>query len=182
MAFFDENIITIFAVLTIISNVIILLFVLDFLILKNSKKKLLGDFWEHIGKKRVLYSFVVALVAMGGSLTFSEILNFTPCKLCWFQRIFMYPISFLSGLALYLKDKKIMNYILLLAIIGLPIAGLHYFGQTSESTSLPCDAIGYSASCSASFFMEFGYITIPFMALSAFILIIIFWYLGREYN
>ena len=120
----------------------------------------------------LILAFIVALAATLGSLFYSEIAGYEPCKLCWFQRIFMYPQVFLLGLALYKKDLGMAPYSLLLSSVGAVIAFYHYLLQLNIAPSLPCSAMGYSVSCSQVFVMNFGYITIPLMAFSAFVLLI----------
>src|SRR3989344_5301181 len=84
--------------------------------------------------------FLVSAAATLGSLYFSEILKLPPCVLCWYQRIFMYPIAFISGIALYRKGKSWAWYVLPLALIGLAVAIYHnllYYGILPESIQ-PC--------------------------------------------
>jgi len=119
----------------------------------------------------ILISFIAALFATIGSLIYSDVLGYEPCKLCWLQRIFMYPQVILMGVALFRKDVSVKIYGIILSVIGGAIALFHYTGQI-ELTPLPCSAVGYSVSCAQKFVMEFGYITIPLMAFSAFLLII----------
>ena len=114
-------------------------------------------------------AFIVALIATAGSLFYSEIAGYTPCELCWFQRILMYPQVILLGVALAVKDQKIMRYILWLSGIGAFIALYHYLIQLGFLPGA-CDVSGYSVSCSHRFVLEYGYITIPMMALTAFLL------------
>ncbi|MEK7521880.1 MAG: disulfide oxidoreductase [Patescibacteria group bacterium] len=131
-----------------------------------------GKKWlSRILKYSLKLAFLVSLAATLGSLYYSDVAGFEPCKLCWYQRIFMYPQPFLYGLALLKKDKRIVDYGILLSVIGAIIAGYHYLLQVGVVPSLACEAVGYSASCSKRFVMTFGYITIPMMALSAFLLI-----------
>ncbi len=137
-------------------------------VLLKIKSRLLGFLWRNALKT----CFVVALTATLGSLYFSEVAGFEPCKLCWYQRILMYPQVLLYGLALWKKEKHIVPYGLLLSAVGAVIAGYHYLLQIGVVPSLVCDAVGYSVSCSQRFVMTFGYITIPMMALSAFLVII----------
>lgn len=118
---------------------------------------------------------IVAFVATCGSLYFSDVALWTPCKLCWYQRIFMYPQVFLLGLALWRKDRNIARYILLLSVIGAGIALWHYGEQVGAALfpavidpNVPCDTSGVS--CASTPFFHFGYITIPMMALTAFVL------------
>ncbi len=125
-----------------------------------------------VKKYGLTFAFIVSATATLGSLFYSEVLGYEPCELCWYQRIFMYPLPFISGLALRKKDRSVMPYIILLASIGLTIALYHYLMQVGLLPSLVCDAVGYSTSCSQRFVMEYGYITIPMMSLTAFGLIL----------
>jgi disulfide bond formation protein DsbB len=120
--------------------------------------------------KGLWIAFIVSLLATVGSLIYSDVIGYAPCKLCWYQRIFMYPQVILMGIALYRKDAWIKIYGLVLSILGALMALFHYSGQIGL-TPLPCSAVGISVSCSERFVMEFNYITIPMMAFSAFILI-----------
>ncbi len=112
-----------------------------------------------------------ALVAMLGSLFFSEILGFPPCILCWYQRIAMYPLVLLFGIAILRNDKKIYIYALPLAVIGFVIAFYHnllYYGILPESIA-PCQA---GVSCTTKFIEFFGFVTIPFLSLVSFVVIL----------
>lgn len=138
---------------------------------KNFKKQ---SVFQWISSNGLLFLLIVALTATLGSLFFSEIAGYEPCKLCWIQRIFMYPQVLILGLALERKDKTILPYVLVLSSIGALIAGFHYYIQLSPTSALvPCSTVGVSVSCTERSFTHFGYITIPMMALSAFILSII---------
>ena len=119
-------------------------------------------------------NLIIVFTATIGSLYYSEILQFAPCKLCWYQRIFMYPQVFLYWLAIILKDKNIIKYTFVLSILGAPIAFYHYALQRGWATGASCSAVGYSLDCSQQFIMNFNYITIPFMAFSAFMLTALF--------
>lgn len=155
--------------LTVVGQVIIGLIVIS-LMVRNEKLT------RFFGKNAVLFSFIAVLGATLGSLFYSEIAGFEPCKLCWFQRIFMYPQVILLGIVLWKKTNGVLAIYnsLVLSIIGATIAGYHYLLQIGVAPELPCAAVGYSAACSQRFVMSFGYITIPMMALTAFALIILF--------
>lgn len=115
-------------------------------------------------------SWLVSIAATLGSLYFSEIAHFPPCLLCWYQRIFMYPIVIVGFVGLYLKDKHLPLFILPMALLGASIAFFHnllYYQIISESAA-PCLA---GISCTTRFIEWFGFITIPFLSLSAFLLI-----------
>ena len=129
-----------------------------------------GPFFRFFRERGLLVAFVVSLLATAGSLIYSNVIGYAPCSLCWFQRIFMYPQVLLMGIALVRKDSWMKLYGFVFSVIGAAIALYHYTGQLGLSP-LPCSAVGVSVSCSERFVMEFGYITIPMMAFSAFILI-----------
>jgi disulfide bond formation protein DsbB len=139
-------------------------------------------FFHFVSNKGMLLAFIVSLIAMLGSLTYSDILHYEPCKFCWFQRIFMYPQVFLLGIALWKKDQSVIKYSLTLSIIGALIAANHYLLQMTGTSVLPCSTVGQSVSCNKVFVLHFGYITIPLMALSAFLLIIISMMFARKRN
>jgi len=118
-------------------------------------------------------ALIVALTATLGSLFYSELAHFTPCKLCWYQRILMYPQVILLGIAWWKEDWGVRKYAIAMSALGALIAAFHYFEQLSAKPLLSCDTTGFSASCSERFVTTFGYITIPMMALSAFLLILV---------
>lgn len=151
--------------LTIAGQVIVV--VLIFCLLTGTGKQIVDFFTKHASWS----VFAVALLATLGSLTYSEILGFTPCKLCWLQRIFMYPQAIIFGLALYKKDSKIFDYGLALSGVGILISLYHYLLQFGLVPEPACSATGVS--CLKQFVIEFGYITVPLMALTAFALIIL---------
>ena len=136
-------------------------------------KNVLSKIIKSLDKKEILFGFIIALVSTVGSLYFSEIAGYTPCELCWYQRIFMYPQVLVLGMAYYKKDKKIADYSLAMSVIGFLIAVYHYIIQFADKDIAPCKVVGYSSSCSDHFTLNFGYITIPMMALTAFAGIII---------
>ncbi len=113
----------------------------------------------------------IALFATLGSLYLSEIVHLIPCKLCWYQRIAMYPIALIVLMAAVRKDHRIRLYAATLAVIGGGIALWHRTLQWFPSLdSGACAAVG--PPCSAPYIMVFGFVTIPYMALSAFLLIL----------
>ena len=112
---------------------------------------------------------LVAVVATGGSLYFSEIAHFEPCRLCWFQRIAMYPLAVVLPIAAWRQDAAVIRYALPLALIGAPISVYHYLVEWFPA--LEGGACDPRNPCSLVWFREFGFITLPFMALAAFALI-----------
>jgi disulfide bond formation protein DsbB len=121
---------------------------------------------------------IVALGATLGSLYLSDIVHLIPCKLCWYQRIAMYPIALIALLAAWRKDASARLYIVSLAVIGTGISLWHRAMQQWPSLdSGACAAVG--PPCSAPYIKEFGFVTIPYMALSAFLLIIVLMWAGH---
>jgi disulfide bond formation protein DsbB len=116
----------------------------------------------------ILYlAWIQSIVATLGSLYFSEVMKFPPCVLCWYQRIFMYPLVFILAVGMVRKDKKIYTYVLPLSVTGLLIAIYHnllYYQIIPESMA-PCVN---GVSCTTKFIEWFGFITIPFLSLVAF--------------
>ena len=162
--------------LTLTSNILLTLFLLLWLSARFWKPAagIFDKIKRYLVKRSLYFAFIVALTATSGSLYFSEGAGFEPCKLCWFQRIFMYPQLILLGTAIIKKAKDVTKYILPLSTIGGFIALYHYIMQISPDPLAPCSTIGFSVSCSERFFTYFGYITIPWMAFSAFLLISLF--------
>ena len=124
----------------------------------------------------VFLVFLLSLVATLGSLFFSEVMNFIPCSLCWYQRIFMYPLVFLFAINLLFPDDKIFKYAFPLVIVGWAISIYHnllMFKIIPEKLS-PCVQ---GVPCSVDYINWFGFITIPllsfFVYTTVFILLII---------
>lgn len=119
--------------------------------------------------KKLYAAWVIALIAMLGSLFFSEIAGFIPCKLCWFQRICMYPLTILLGIACFRNDRRIGIYLLPLTVIGACFSLLHLGEQHFRWFEGMCR--GGGVPCSGEYIHWFGFITIPLLALIAFGLI-----------
>jgi len=123
-------------------------------------------------------AFTLSLVATTGSLYLSQILEWAPCDLCWFQRIFMYPIVLLTGVALLFEKDDVHEYVLPMAMIGGSISIYHYSVQVLSKVSSGCSTL--AVSCSDKFTYYFGYMTIPMFALTAFTAIGILLWKFRE--
>lgn len=124
-------------------------------------------------------SFAVALVATMGSLYLSEILRYEPCKLCWIQRIFMYPMVVLFAVATVRKDYKVYTYALPLAIGGGLFSIYHYSIQKIpylQDSAASCGLVP----CNTDALDWFGFITVPLLALIAFIIIAVLQWLIRK--
>ena len=152
------SILTIFGQIFIVGAIIYLLF------FRNIKNRLIN----FINKYTLVLTFFLALLATSSSLYYSQIAGFAPCELCWFQRIFMYPLVIIFGLAMIKKDNKIVDYGLGLVTIGSLISLYHnYIYYTAVSTGF-CSIV---APCTEKYFTTFNYISIPLMALTSFLMI-----------
>lgn len=128
---------------------------------------------DFFGERAMLLSFFVALVATGGSLFYSEVAGFVPCVLCWWQRIFLYPQTILLFIALLKRDENMRFHAFVLSGVGALISLYHTFVQFGWESAFPCPATG-GVSCQVLYFLEYGYVTIPTMALTVFVLILLF--------
>jgi disulfide bond formation protein DsbB len=115
-------------------------------------------------------AFVITGVATGGSLFFSEVAHFVPCELCWFQRIFMYPLAIVTLLAAIANDHRISRYLLPLPVIGAGIAVYHILVEERVVEQTNACLVSAPGGCAVKWVDEFGYVTIPVLALTGFIL------------
>ena len=120
----------------------------------------------------LLLAWVLALGSSLGALFFSEVMNLPPCVLCWWQRIFMFPLVFTLGLSLFTHDHVGIRYSLLLATVGWVIALYHFllYSGFIPKGMQPC---GPGLSCSEISFQLWGFMTIPLMSLIAFTALIV---------
>jgi len=117
-------------------------------------------------------AFGVAALATGGSLFFSEIANFVPCELCWYQRICMYPLSIVTLLAALAGDYRVARYLLPLPAVGACLSVYHLLvenGVVGQSSACFVSAPG---GCATKWINEFGYVTIPTLTLTGFLLLL----------
>ena len=122
----------------------------------------------------------VATVSTLGSLYFSEVANFLPCRLCWFQHVFMYPLAVILLVAAVRRDTGVRWYALPLAGIGASISGYHYVVERFPSLeSASCEATG--PLCSVPWFESFGFITLALMALVGFLTVAVLLLVARPY-
>jgi disulfide bond formation protein DsbB len=124
---------------------------------------------EGVGPLLPALVIVVSTGAMAGSLYFSEIAGFVPCHLCYVQRWFMYPLVALTSVAALVKKQWLYLFIAFQAIVGAGVSTYHVLIQRLDTlNSSSCDP---SAPCSLRWVNEFGFISIPTMALFCFLLI-----------
>jgi disulfide bond formation protein DsbB len=112
---------------------------------------------------------VVAAIATAGSLYLSEIVGFPPCLLCWYQRIAMYPLVLVLGMAWLTRTPGVWKVALPLPLVGGVIAAYHVALQYRPTLNVvACDAAN---PCSTRFVAAFGFVSIPVMAGAAFLVI-----------
>ena len=125
---------------------------------------------EKISKNSLYIAWTVALIGTLGSLYFSEIRDFAPCPLCWYQRIALYPLVLILGAGIMLKDKNVFYYAFPLAAIGAAVGlyqNLLYYKVLPETAAL-CT---FGVSCTNRYLEWFGFIDIPLLSFASFIII-----------
>ena len=135
-------------------------------------------FFRHLNNKVLLFfrkqtfnfGFVVALGAVAFSIFYSGIVGYPPCELCWIERIFLYPQFILFGMELYKRDRSIVDFSIVFAILGTITSIYHIYIENGGSSSLSCAVSNplnpNQVSCAIRYVYEFGYITLPVMALT----------------
>jgi disulfide bond formation protein DsbB len=151
--------------------------VVTFIALLFFRKRMKGYF-DFLAKYSTVLALIVAIVATASSLTFSDIFNMEPCKLCIYQRIVIFPQVIILAVALWKKHHSIItDYAIALACIAIPISIFHYVLQMTDAPAVhslaPCDVTGQAPSCSSYYVVMYNYITIPMMALTTSVLILI---------
>ncbi len=112
-----------------------------------------------------------SLIATVGSLYFSEIMRLPPCSLCWYQRIFMYPLVFILAVGIASSDRRVLWYALPMAITGWLVAVYHnllYYKIIPEGFTTCVSGV----SCTSKQIEWLGFITIPLLSLGAFTIIL----------
>jgi len=157
---------------TIFLQLVIIFLIANYLFFRSRENKVLLFFKQYT----FIFGFLVALGAVLLSLFYSEIVGFPPCELCWIQRIFLYPQLILFGMELYKKDRSIVDFSIVFAILGSLVSIYHVYVENGGSSSLGCAAItptnANQVSCAVRYIYEFGYVTMPIMALTLSLFII----------
>jgi disulfide bond formation protein DsbB len=127
---------------------------------------------DFIGKWGVWFSCALTVVSIIMALFYSDYLGIVPCSLCWYQRIFLFPQALLFAVALWKREAaRIADYSIVLSIFGGIVALYQHYIQIVGESPLPCPASG--GDCVKRFLFEFGYVTFPLVAFSAFALLIV---------
>jgi len=162
-----------FAMLAVGANLVVISYLVIWIAARRSEAaaRLLVTVNGYLAGYELLFGAIVAGVATFGSLYLSEVAHLIPCTDCWYQRIAMYPIFVILLIAATKRDRNIGVYATTLAAIGGIISVYHYLIQwfpnlegTSCTTAVPCTGV---------WFRVFGFISIPYLALSAFTLVLV---------
>jgi disulfide bond formation protein DsbB len=127
---------------------------------------------ERFTRYAIVAAWVPAALAMAGSLYFSEIAHYQPCTLCWYQRIAMYPLVLILGIAAWRRDLAVRIYAIPLAAVGAAIAAYHYLLEWFPAIDTGACTVGIP--CTQVWFRQFGFVSLPLLALIAFLLVIAF--------
>lgn len=169
-----HGVIVVLAVLGVVGQVLVALFVALCLLAVFGVSTPLTALRRMIWGYELWLAFVVSATATAGSLFFSEVANFVPCELCWYQRIFMYPLAIVTLLMALANDHRAARYLLPLPVIGAGVSVYHLLvenGVVHEAQSCRISAPG---GCAIKWINEFGYVTIPTLALTGFALVFAF--------
>jgi disulfide bond formation protein DsbB len=151
----------------VVGALLLLIVLLAFLGLRRPLRLLREVVWGY----ELWLAFLVAATATGGSLYFSEIAHFVPCELCWYQRICMYPLSVTTLLAALLNDHRVARYLLVFPVVGAGVSTYHLLVENGVVKQPQTCLISAPGGCAVKWINEFGYVTIPTLALTAFALL-----------
>ena len=123
-----------------------------------------------LNRNSMYVALLAALIATCGSLYFSEVRGYVPCVLCWYQRILMYPLTGVIAVGLLRRDRNLPYYVLPLSLYGVGMSGYHYLLEKTDlfAGSAAC---AQGVSCTTQWINWFGFVTIPFLAFTAFLII-----------
>ena len=115
--------------------------------------------------------WLLAAVSTTGSIFFSHVMEFAPCVLCWYQRIFLFPLVIILAIGLFPLDRRAVRYALPLAMAGWLTALYHnlLYSDILPKSIQPCSE---GVSCTEEYIDLFGFLTIPMLSLLGFSTII----------
>jgi disulfide bond formation protein DsbB len=169
-----------YAVLALIADAIVVLVFMGFLLTRTSPDARANwtRFRDAVTPFTLPFAWIVAMLAMLGSLYLSQIVKLEPCEFCWFQRICMYPLTLLLGIAAFRGDLKFAKrYFLTMSIVGAMLAIYHYQLEHIQGEPTVCSA---AVPCNQAAFNIFGFISVPFLSMAAFLLITTLLLVGRS--
>jgi disulfide bond formation protein DsbB len=160
---------------------VLLVLVLAYFVYRKLSGKKCEKLENFVYEQRMRFVFVFGLFATIGSFIFSDVYFVEPCKLCWFQRAFVYPQVIIAGVALMKRDISAWLNLRIMSIIGLVIAVYQMMAQFGVSAlpKLACVAEA-GADCAKITMLEYGYITIPVMSATFFLVVILLSLMKRK--
>ena len=125
-----------------------------------------NNFLLEVKKIAIPLAALITTTSMLGSLYFSEIVNYKPCRLCWYQRAAMYPLAIFLIVAVFKKFKFTKIVVAVLTLVGGSISTYHWFLERFPNLDAGvCDA---KLPCEFVWFESFGFVTLSFMVFTAF--------------
>lgn len=162
-----------FALLALATNLVVVFYLVVLIAAPRSNKaaELKQRFYELVDGNELLYGAIVAGTATLGSLYMSEIANLPPCKLCWYQRYAMYPVAVVLAIAAWRHEIRVRIPVIVAVVVGGAISIYHYLVQYFPN--LQGNSCSIEVPCGFAWFRVFGFISIPYMALSAFLFVLV---------
>ena len=164
-----------YAVLALFADALVLLIVLGFILSRTTPAA--RERWARVRDGVTPFAlhvaWIVAVLATFGSLFLQYVEHFDPCQFCWFQRICMYPLSILTLFLAFHGDHRAARYLLPLPVVGAGVSIYHLLIENKViSEPAQCLISAPGTGCGTKWINEFGYMTIPTLALTAFVLLI----------
>lgn len=157
------------ALVTLIGFGIVVIWALKLVMYKMGVLKTYTVMFKSFAKQVPFVGLVITSCAMFGSLFYSYYLGVAACDLCWFGRVFMYPLVFMFGLAWIRREDIVQSglyrHLLTLSGAGLLISLYHHYLQMGYSLLAPCSTAPFAVDCATPTFIEYGFITFPFMGV-----------------
>ncbi len=132
------------------------------------------------GENSLLLSWLFSIATLLGSLLYSWGVGFEPCVLCWWQRIFLFPLVIIFGLAWWRGDRKVFRYTTPLVVLAGVISLYQTYTNLGGTSLLECT--GSEGACAKLYVYEYGYITIPTMALTSVAYLLLLTFINRWYE
>ena len=151
-------------VLTVLGQIFIVAAIIYLIFFRKIKNKLIN----FLTKNTIALAFLVALFSTSASLYYSGIAGFIPCDLCWLQRIFLFPLVIILGLAWLKKKDEAIDYSLALISIGTIISVYHNYIYYTAVSSTFCSI---TSPCTQVYVTGYNYLSLPLMSLTAFLMI-----------
>jgi disulfide bond formation protein DsbB len=142
------------------------------------RKRELASVWKEEGMS-LYFAWAVALAGFCLCVFFGEVLQYEPCPLCWYQRIALFPLVLILGIAAFRNDARIIPYALPLSIIGALFALFQIFERHFPSLQ-KTGVCNLGEACSETVFLLFGFLDLPTLSAMGFALISAFLFFARK--